>query len=264
MESGIEMETLGQPLRFALGLDQPELLWLQDSLERHLADLRGRFHLEPPANDANPDVSPDRNDRRRRTDLSQPPSDSSWRREDDFEDITFRQRGRLLLSTVFYVLFVTVFCNGIVSVFVCVLWGVMGDGPQGLLWWGMFFFLIPFEIFGMMIFIVLVLTVLEPMRCIAWRIGRSEITCRLTWFGVGRTWTYPIGQLGRIEVEDIEAKKKRLSNRTSAPWKSAEAKFRISLIDESDFEVCSIGGLTEGEARWMADVIRSERPAWFR
>lgn len=260
-ESGLEMETLGLPLQFAAGLNEAELLWLQDLLAGQLADLRERFHIEPPTDDTDSDGLPDQSGDRFASD---PPSDCSWRREDDFDTVTFRQSGRFSLSTVAVLLFINAFWNGGVSVFVGVLCGMTGGTPQGAMWWGLFFFMIPFEVIGLGMFAVLVMAILEPTRRTSWRIGRSDVTCRLTWLGVGPAWTYLVDSLDRIEVKSSRAEGARSGNRVTLPWKSDEAAFRLSLVDPSNQEVCSIPGLTEGESHWMADVIRDQRPMWFR
>jgi hypothetical protein len=161
-------------------------------------------------------------------------------------------------------LFVNAFWNGGVSVFVCVLFGVMEGGPEGAGWWGMFVFLIPFVVIGLVMFAGLLLTLLEPLRRTSIQVGQSSITYRLTWFGVGPSWDYPIESLDRIEVKNKEAKQKRSANNATIPWKTTGATFRLSFVDRSNREVCSIDGLTEGEARWMAAAIEKERPVWFR
>lgn len=257
--SGIEMKTVGLPLEFAAGLGRPELLWLQDVLEQQLSALRERLHLEPPA-----EALPGEAEERFAVKPAEPPSDCSWRREDDFGDLTFRQSGRLSWSSVGGLVFANLFCNGIISVFVYGLWGGMDPLPQGVEWWGLFFFLIPFEAIGLLLLAGLLLVLLEPTRRTSWRIGNSQITCRLAWLGVGRTWDYPLESLDRIEVEDQAENQPKRGKQLTLPWKSAGATYRLSFIDASNGEVCSIDGLTEGEARWMAGVIRGERPAWFR
>ena len=74
---------------------------------------------------------------------------------------------------------------------------------------------------------------------------------------LGKTPRYPIEQLDQIEVENKEPKPDRRVRRLALPWKSTGAAFRLSLVDASNREVCSIDGLTEGESHWMADVIRA-------
>lgn len=44
----------------------------------------------------------------------------------------------------------------------------------------------------------------------------------------------------------------------------SETSFCLTFVDQDNVEVCSIHALTEGEARWIADVVLRERSAWFR
>lgn len=253
------METLGLPLQFAAGLEQAELLWLQELLQQQLARLCGQVRIESPA-----DESHGKSDDPFDADPSGAPSDCTWQCEDDFDTLTFRQSGRFSLSAAGLLLFINAFWNGVVSVFVCNLCGLTDDAPQGSDWWGLFFFLIPFELVGLAMLAALILVVAEPIRRTLWQIGRSHITCRLTWLGLGPTWNYTIESLDRIQVENKEPKKQHRVTQVTAPWKTAAATFRLSIVDTSNREVCSIDGLTEGESHWMADTIRRKRPAWFR
>jgi hypothetical protein len=43
-----------------------------------------------------------------------------------------------------------------------------------------------------------------------------------------------------------------------------ETPFRLCLIDSENNEVCSIEGLTNGEARWMRQMIERKRANWFQ
>lgn len=262
-ESGLELRTLGQPLRFAEGLSEPELAWLQYMLRERLARLRQTYHVAEPA--AESDIVHPTAERLSISDGSpiQPPSDCGWHRTDDFDAVVFSHRGRLSLSNIALLLFITVFWNGIVSVFVCELLG-LGDQPQGAEWWGLFFFLIPFEAIGLAIFAGLIIALVEPVRRMTWRVGRSDVMCHLSWLGFGPTWTYLIEGLDRLDLSSTEGKDDRENPRQILSWKPRGATFRLSLIDKSNCEVCTIDALTEGEACWMTDVIRRERSSWFR
>lgn len=258
-ESGIEMETFGQPLEFAAGLANAELLWLQDLLQQQLVDLRKRLHIEPPLGDL-----PSQSDGCFNSDSAKPPSDCRWQREDDFDALTFCQSGQISWTAVGFLLFISLFWNGIVSVFVCALFGLVGKSPQDSEWWWMFLFLIPFEVIGLIVLAGLLLVILEPVRRTSWKIGRWNIVCRLTWFGIGPAWDYSIERLARIQLNKKEPPRKKYGKPATVPWKSADATYRLSFVDKSNREVCSIDSLTEGEAHWMADIIRRERLTWFR
>src|SRR5262249_13157931 len=114
---------------------------------------------------------------------SEPPTDCNWRVTNDPETFEFWQKGRLNIGALAGLLFVNAFWNGIVSVFVMTLFGLMpgNNGPQGWEWWGLFVFLIPFEVIGLLMFAALVVTVLEPFRRTAWRFEHERILSQWRW-----------------------------------------------------------------------------------
>ncbi len=276
---GLEMQTVGQPLKFAEGLEEPERNWLLYTINEHLANLRLVYGGAQPAaatQDSACEVAPDRppdvtesfgvRAASRSTALCQPPSDAGWQRVDDFDSIAFTQRGRLSLVALFGLLFVNLFWNGIVGVFVLQLFDNQAMQPlQGVEWWGLAVFLIPFEVIGLLMFATLIAMLLEPVRRTTWRFGRSDIECRLTWFGLGRCWNYMVADLQRIDLHAGKSSGEQSQSPAQAMRNMrGQGSYRLSFVDKSNREVCSVKGLTEGEARWVADVVRRERPVWFR
>jgi hypothetical protein len=135
--------------------------------------------------------------------------------------------------------------------------------PQTAEWWFLLVFLIPFEVIGLLMFVGLVLAIAEPAHRTRWTFGRHEITHRETWFGLGRRWHWTIDKLDRAIIRRDDGERSRF-------WKFKqtsefeETPFRLSLIDSENNEVCSIDGLTNGEARWMRQTIERKRSNWFR
>ncbi len=273
VEWGIEMQTLGRPVRFAWGLDAEERQWLQHQLNACLAALSGSdvetiaATSEPPSQEHSQADSeePAAEVLTPSTTAAEPPSDCRWERTDDFAAITFTQRGRFSLSAFFGLLFINAFWNGIVSVFVFQLWFGQGNGvPNGIGWWGMFAFLIPFEVIGAVMFLALVAVVLEPLRRTSWRFDDALIDCRVKWLGLGPIRQYWVDGLDRIELVGMR-RSGRAKRRTQASLFSDEdADKKLVFIDEANAEVCTIRHLTEGEARWISDVVQRERSIWFR
>lgn len=265
------MQTLGQPLQFAFGLDIQERSWLQRELNDHLSRLNQTpvvVPIEPAPADAESSAATDgKPDRIEILSLASdpvvPPSDCSWRREDDFNAIVFRQRGRLERQAVAGLLFINCFWNGVVGVFVLGLLGVGDPVPPGPMWWGMLVFMIPFEVIGLAMFALLLLAVLEPIRTTTWRFDAGLAQNRVAWGGIGRSWTYEIEAIERIElrrVESVGAGSNLLDLRKSYhTLHRAGATFEVGLVGKESTDVCLIRGLTEGEARWMADVLFRER-----
>ena len=165
-------------------------------------------------------------------------------------------------------MFVNLFWNGIVSVFVLQLLGAGPNGiaPLGAEWWGLFFFLIPFEAIGLAMFVALLAALLEPVRRTVWTFSRQSIVCRWTWLGAGRTWNWPVEQLARLEIrrDDPSVKKTfRASLKFSASTEGDGAEYRLLMVGPEESELCSIDGLTEGEALWMGDTLLRQRKEWF-
>jgi hypothetical protein len=275
---GIETRTLGRPLRFGEFKSNEEKAWLLSELNDHLAtlqiDLPDRKQSdavqiaakksgkaiqaeEPSATEPIPDdwglvlkLAPMPVD---------PPSDTRWVRVDDFGEISFCRQGKFTPSAVAGLLFVNLFWNGIVSVFVCVLLGVMpmNNPMPRTMWWGLLVFLIPFEVIGAIMFLGLIALLLEPFHRTCWTFGRGEIENRCAWFGVGWRRRYEFLGLDRLEIGRY-VKKQGFS-----PSPETGPAFRLILIDPDNVELCAVKSLTEGEARWIGDVLLRERPLWF-
>jgi hypothetical protein len=162
-------------------------------------------------------------------------------------------------------LFVNAFWNGIVSVFVLILFGVMqvNNAPQGWPWWGMFVFLIPFEAIGLAILAALVSTVLEPWRYTAWQFERDRIVSRTRWPVYGHTREWDVLDLDRLELRRLgnDSRGRHYSKTTSD--RTDQMPFELALVAGNNVDLCAIRGLTEGEARWMARLILDRRRNWF-
>jgi hypothetical protein len=282
---GVEMRTLGRPLSFAAGVTKAECDWLIDQLNECLHELRGDVNdseqeiATPDEPDANKAADADANeedgddslvDDPRALSLAstprEPPSDCRWERIDDIDSTSFVQRGRLAWGSLGGLLFVTLFWNGVVSVFIGCLCGFMpGNGPQGVEWWGLFVFLIPFEVIGLCILAAFLFQLFEPFRRTRWSFDRQSIVCRSTWFGLGPRWVYPVKPLSRLELQQVARSKSPSRSKSSdlADLVNEGANRSLVFIDGENTEFCSIKRLTEGEARWIGDFILRERPFWF-
>lgn len=276
-ERGIEVTTIGQPFHFARQIDSHEAAWLLDELNGQLKQLRPdrdyRRSEETRAQVVAELTGPAESVTVLRS-SSQPvpaPSDNRWQREDDFDGIAFVNRGRWSFAAVGGLLFINLFWNGIVSVFVGSLFGfgpANQGGPQGWEWWGLFVFLIPFEAIGLTMFVGLLMAVFAPFSRTTWTLGMREIYCRVRWFGIGPTWTYPVMNLERLELRQSEsAIARRMGVRPSATTASSTpepGQYALAVIETPNVDLCEIRHLTEGEARYIADVLLRERPEWFR
>jgi hypothetical protein len=273
---GLEVRTHGQGLRFGQGLPDDERAWLIDQLQMHLS------RLAPNRNGAGMDflaatkieTSADQEDAAQQEESGSverltvaetpldPPSDSRWMRLDDFHQITFVSRGRLGCGALGMLLFINAFWNGIVSVFLMQLFGGE-DGLRGAEWWALFVFLIPFEAIGVLMFVALLAALVEPLRRTRWSFTYGGAEWQTTWLGIGPHRLYPVDQLDRIELKTSSQPRFsfRSADQDNSPMTSA---YRLVFIDRDDSEQFTMDGLTQGEARWMADVILRECQRWFR
>lgn len=266
---GLEVSTSGQSLRFGQRLPEDERVWLAYQLDEHLSRLKPHIERKAPRVDvaSEADMEPESDDSGAGERLTQapaplaPPSDSRWRRSDDFHELEFVSRGRFGCTAVAVLLFINAFWNGIVSVFVSQL--ILPDGGvKGFEWWGLFLFLIPFEAIGLLMFVGLLVALVEPFRRTKWSFTYGGVERRTTWLGIGPRRTYPVDWLDRIELRGGRG---RFGRRKSQQQGGEEqSSCRLVFIDRQNAESFSIEGLSEGEARWMADVILRQCDRWFR
>ena len=271
--AGIEMQTIGQPLCFAWGLPEQERDWLEYQLNQCLAALRGAALPEAEAvpkegepESAEAEQSAPETLAPTKTPL-EPPSDSRWRRAENFRDVIFIQRGRVSPSALGVLLFINAFWNGIVSVFIGVLcFGDANGKPAGAEWWGLFAFLIPFEVIGLMMFLALLAALFEPLRRTEWRFTDSMIERRTKWLGIGPKQRRWVDGLNRIDLRAAGSGKRRrgISLQNVAATGEDSPNMELSFVGKANIEICALTGLTEGEARWISDTIRRERAEWFR
>jgi hypothetical protein len=282
----LQLESTGKSLAFCTDLRREQLEWLAWSLNAHLAKLRpvsaedlaaeralegqtdpaGRPAVDPativPAVlELRPPAEAEVNR----------PDDSRWHSDVSLDALAFRERGRWSLAAIGGLLFVNAFWNGIVAVFVCLLWGLMpGEkAPRGVEWWVMFVFLIPFQLIGLAMIVGFVAALLDPLRVTRWEFRRDRVLNSYRWLGLGPQWTYEIRELDRLELRRIDpdtllkqkhGQKQLRSNVTSATELS---RYSVALVDRQGADVCKIQGLTLAEGCWFAYEILHERPNWF-
>ena len=288
---GIEMTTLGTPLRFCYRLPDQERAWLIHQLNRFLAlapaegatadrsalITRKAASTVPAASPSDPDddaasgaAASGARILKSADALPEVPSDSPWTTLADFSALVLHQRGRLSLGAVAGLLFINLFWNGIVSVFVLVLLGLMPQGnppqppPQGAEWWGMFVFLTPFEAIGLLMFAGLVLTILAPFWHETWRFDPDRITQenRLLLYRRRRLWE--IAALGRLELRRQREEGEKAGKITDlGRGGGGERPFELVFVSGENADVCSIDNLTEGEARWIGGLVMDQCRHWF-
>lgn len=253
----IEVVALGENLLVDPRVDGVEHRWLVHRLTGHLEELRRKTGEPAP-------LAEDREDCRGVS----PPSDSRW---DEFREdggLVFEERGRLDLSTVGGLLFVNLFWNGIVSVFLCLLVGKaagveLGNPQQPdemppQMWWGLCLFLLPFEAVGLAMMAALVVALLEPLRVTRWRFTDLGAECSLRYLSVGRTWTYGNGPIERLSIVTENGWWRRSWRPTSESGGTRGKCFDLLVVDRDGAEICRVKDLTCGNALWMKGRLQEE------
>jgi hypothetical protein len=286
---GIEMVTLGKPLRFAFRLPDQERAWLVSQLNRYLAATRIEGQPLPPAPTARPagDTTPRfssamfsaatvsapvsapaaeilHDDQT----LTEPPTDSAWRLDDDINALTFSKQGQLSIAGIVTLLFMAAFWNGILSMFLSALFGLMpaqnNNPPQGWEWWALFVFLIPFELVGLILILGVIFSILEPFRRTVWRFEQDRIAKQTQWPLYRHTRAWDVVKLDRLELRRQRPntpQRQRLADSTTDMM--AQVPFELALVAPGNVDLCRIPNLTEGEVRWIAHVILDRRAKWF-
>jgi hypothetical protein len=284
---GLELETSGQSLRLFQGLSGEELQWLAYQLNTGIAGLPGRAaDVRPGGGEANQEIGdpdgagaatamPEGEDPDDASLLilsagpAAVPTDSQWKMDEEAGVLSLTRRGRLRLGSLGILLFLNAFWNGGVSIFVMALVGLTPPGqkpanpmPQGAAWWGLFVFMIPFEAIGLLMLWALLCALGEPIHRTVWTFRAGEVERRNTWLGAGLRRRWAVTRLGRLELRRESAGQKR-SWKFRTAEQMEETTYSVVLITPELRELCAIKGLTQGEARWMAQSILRQCAGWF-
>lgn len=253
----IEFVALGENLLIDPHVDGVEHRWLVHQLNKHLEELRKRTGEAPP-------VAEDREDCRGTV----PPSDSRWEEPREESGLVFEERGRLDLSALGGLLFINMFWNGIVGVFLCVLIG-NGAGieiegrpqqagmPPGM-WWGLCLFLIPFEALGLMMLAALAAVLLEPLRITRWRFTDFGAACSMRYLSIGKTWEFSERPMDRLDIVKNSGGRKHSWRDPTRIAGSRGDHFSLLAVARDGTEICRVRDLTCGDALWMKGRLQEE------
>jgi hypothetical protein len=244
-EVGLMIVTIGKPLRFGQGLARAEIMRLVDLLDNHLHRLTKTYR---PAYRSIPPTDVRWNGRFTDAMGAGPPSDSEIDLVQDWDRTVFVRRYPLDLANLGMVTFLSFFWTAIVGVFICELF-------QHFQWF-LFFFLIPFEVVG----VVMLLAWLAALTSCWWRhewvVGTGTITSRFSIFGLGRSRDFDLHQLASVQIRGSGKIKKKLgSPRSSAGM--ADRPFALGLVNDVGDDFLVFDELTEGEARWMHSELHA-------
>lgn len=157
------------------------------------------------------------------------PSECRWTREFSFENdcLTLTRREPFQLGATLTIFGIAAFWNSIVGVFVGVLFGWVkpdNGNPQGIEWWFLFFFLIPFEAIGVGFICAVVYTAMLPLWRESWRLYRNRMVRRISLFGIGTETVFENIDFDRLDClpEEKESKGSPGDANSSAPEHPAQ------------------------------------------
>ncbi|MBX3413268.1 MAG: hypothetical protein KF708_11310 [Pirellulales bacterium] len=301
--SGLQFRTYGAPLRFGQSLDHAARVEASRVVGQHLRMLQSKSAgssarrqgtLPPAAADglfAASSTGPQaRSGGLLLTDEPgsfQRPVECCYRLDRTFEGVDFVWRGKSMLIGSCAILALNLFWNTIVIVFALQL---VKDFRLDH-----FFFLVPFAVIGLAMFVGWLAALLQPFFKERWRFTRAEIEHRFTVCWIGPRWRYNVIPLSHLELRRDEDSKKPFWERGKAPPDESGASegvvarrsarragmtgkmrrpinlqpsqfgrdFMLVLVAADGEPLCTIKHLHEGEARWIADVLRGEFAGWF-
>jgi hypothetical protein len=258
----LKFETLGRPIEFACGISEEEQRWLVEWLNEYLDALGSHGSPERPGAGRRDGITTDRRGILRPAATPvQPPSDSriEWRHHPEM--IEFVWRGRWSLAAIAVMTFINLFWNGIIANAIC---KQVEDFH-----WGLFFFIIPHEIAGLVFFALWLVALTAPLWRWTWTFSEREITRRLSVsdadavvFALGWSKRFDVQPPIQLELRRRDGKKQ--SGSLGALLSHPDGEYNLSFLDAEDKELLAINRLTEGDARWIAEVLLRAFPSWSR
>lgn len=236
-----ELETDGRPLCLATDGQRENIDELIQILTREIPS------LDAPSNPAKEQPFSSSLEPRQNS-----PSDSRW----DVEPVTgsevaFVNQGRFSVGTVAALLFLNLFWNGIVSVFIAAPFQAGDDGMKlddgGFGTTGLYLFLIPFILVGLVMLGALILAALDPFRKTMYAFSDREITRLISYFGI--PWVRSWSVVQNVDMRLFQAPKKQ-----DSPSKE-ETRFGIVFF-EKDTKRLTWKKLSKGEADWIATTLQ--------
>ena len=262
----LRFETMGQPLRFAAGIGEQEQHWLVKRLNEYL-DL-----LRPQDTAKGRKVSPILAEESCHEEILrlaatpiEPPSDSRIDVRRRAETVEFLWQGEWSLGAIARTSIFMLFWNGAVSVF---LWQCYED--PNFLWFS--FFLILHVAFGLFLCAVWLVALTAPLWRLTWTFGEHQITRRLSVsdanavvFDLGWTKQFDVQPFVRLVLRRQKKQSGKRQLGSLLPLLShPDGEHSLSFLAKVGKESFTIKDLTEGDARWIADVLLRAFPSWGR
>jgi len=177
--------------------------------------------------------------------FAEQPMDSEWTRDEEASEFTIYKNGKFSLGNFLSTLFICAFWNGIVSIFVLNLFGVIPGGVKnGFAWWVQFLFLIPFEVIGVVLFVAVLGSLFAAWGTEKWIFTRNEIRKESKSLGIRTTKRFDVSLAAKLEIEP-------------------DGLFFVSDGgEEEEKTLCEIPLASQAEARWLAARFQQMRGWW--
>ncbi|HTU18686.1 MAG TPA: hypothetical protein VMG10_11545 [Gemmataceae bacterium] len=257
-EPCLKFETIGQPLQFAPGISEEEQRWLVQRLNEFL-DALGRDGSSSAPSCV---VKTSRGEVLRAAPVPiDPPSDSRIEVQYHADSLALVWQGEWSLPAIAGVTFIHLFWNGGIGLFY---YQLTKDFQ-----WFLFFFLIPFAAMGLFLVVLWLATLTAPLWRLTWTFGEREITKRLS-FSDANAVVFNLGWRKRAALQPpirIELRRREEEKRSGSLWalfSHPDGEYSLCFLDQADKELLVLKDLTEGDARWIADVLLHAFPSWSR
>lgn len=167
------------------------------------------------------------------------------------------------------ILFVALFWNGIVGVFITQL---VKSQPPGAMWWFLLVFLIPFELIGLLMIIGFVGELLGPVRKQVWELSNDRLLRRSCVAMFNWTTNYDAATIASVRRQEItltgmsKYAGKLGDNDTRAEALRAlrqQGAYELVFLDAADKPVLTITQMTELEADAIERPLRMRVPRWY-
>ena len=273
----LRIETLGNPIKFAKGIKKEEGEWLAETVNlclEQMAPHRAALQVAESVRDRHSEAADEADtllnepyETEEDDELSlesvvfvptnerwHPPTDTHWTAAVEGRSVVFTNRGRWTFSAMAASLFICLFWNGIVTVFLVQLF------KKFELFLALF--LIPFEIIGLCLIGACFAAFTAPAWGNLYRFGTGRLERK--WWGpmIGRTKRTEIKLLDRIELS-YTPKANNQSPNLLSPTPTGTGEYGLALIDTDNVTQLEIKNLNKGEALWMADKLMYELPDMF-
>ena len=133
--------------------------------------------------------------------------------------------------------------------------------------WFLFFFMIPHEIIGLVMCAVWLMTLTAPVWHLRWTFREREVRKRLSVSDEGAV-VCDLGWSKRFALRPpvrIVLQRDEKEGRQGSMWElmsHPDGVYSLAFLGEKDEVLLAIDRLSEGDARWMADVLMRGFPSW--